>query len=86
LVEHYLRPVFESWGSYLDNLKEAGLVRDIPSPFALFAFFGAAQQFFNLAPLVKELYEIDARDPKVAHDYTNTLIEIFLTGATRRSH
>lgn len=85
LVEHYLRPVFDRWSSYLDKLKDAGLVRDIPTPFALFAFFGAAQQFFDLAPLVEALYGLEARDPKIAREYTNSLIEIFLTGATPHS-
>jgi len=85
LVDQYLRPVFDRWGGYLQGLKASGLVRDIPSPYVLFAFFGAAQQFFDLAPLVRELYGIDPRDSTVAHEYTSALIEIFLTGATPQS-
>jgi AcrR family transcriptional regulator len=85
LSDHYLRPLFERWGVYLDELKAVGLVREIPNAFLLFVFFGAAQQFFDLAPLVKELYGIDARSPEASRAYTNALLEIMLTGATKPS-
>jgi TetR/AcrR family transcriptional regulator len=83
LTEHYLRPLFERFGGYLDKLKGAGLVRDIPNAFLLFVFFGAAQHFFDLAPLVKEMYGIDARSPEASRAYTNALLEVMLTGATK---
>ncbi len=85
LTEYYLRPLFERWGVYLDDLKEAGLVRDIPNAYLLFVFFGAAQHFFHLAPLVKSLYGIDARSPEASQAYTNALLEVMLTGATKKA-
>jgi AcrR family transcriptional regulator len=83
LTDHYLRPLFERWGAYLDELKESGLIRDIPNAYLLFLFFGAAQHFFDLAPLVKTLYGIDARSPEASRAYTNALLEIMLSGATK---
>lgn len=82
LTDHYLRPLSDRWGGYIDTFKASGLVRDIPNAFLLFVFFGAAQHFFDLAPVVKELYGIDARSPEASRAYTNALLEVMLTGAT----
>ena len=84
MVENYIKPLFDRWGSYFDRAKEAGLLRDIPTPFVMTALLGASQQFFDLAPLVKEVYGIDPRDPDTAKEFGDAVVQIFLEGASTR--
>ena len=84
MVESYIKPLFDRWGGYFDRAKEAGLLRDIPTPFVMTALLGASQQFFDLAPLVSEVYGIDARDPDNVRDFGDAVVQIFLEGASAR--
>jgi len=85
LVDTYLRRMFRKWEQFLIAGREAKLFKEIPNAYILFAFLGALQNFFDMAPLVRELFGIDARAPEVARDYANALIEIFLEGAATDS-
>lgn len=80
LTETYVRPMFRKWGGYLEEGKKAKIIKDIPNPFILFGFLGACQHFFDLAPLVREVFGVEPRDTDVARAYSNALIEIFLEG------
>ena len=84
LVETYLRRMFSKWEGFLIEGRDAKLFKEIPNAYILFAFLGALQNFFDMAPLVRELFGIDARSPETARDYANALIEIFLEGAATR--
>jgi len=85
LVDTYLRRMFRKWEGFLVEGRKAGLFKEIPNAYILFAFLGALQNFFDMAPLVRELFGIDARSNQTAHDYANALIEIFLEGAATRA-
>jgi len=85
LVDTYVKPMFRKWEGYLEEGKKAHLIKDIPNPFILFGFLGACQHFFDLAPLVKEVFDVDARDEEVSRSYANAMIEIFLEGAASKS-
>ncbi len=84
LVDNHIRPMFRKWEGFVDEGKRAGLIKDIHNAYILFAFLGALEHFFDLAPLVKELFGLDARSPETARGYGNALIEIFLEGAATR--
>ena len=77
-VDTYLRDLIRQWERFLVEGRKANLFKEIPNAYILLAFLGALQNFFDMAPLVRELFGIDARSPDVARDYANTLIEIFL--------
>ena len=83
LVETHLRPLFSAWNTALDEAKGAGLIKDIPNAFILFTFLGACYQLFDLAPLVREIYEFDPREEQQVRRFANALIEIFLAGISR---
>lgn len=85
LVDAYLRPMFRKWEGFLLEGKEAGLIKPIPNSFILMAFLGALQNFFDVAPLAKEVFGINARSRDTAREYANALIEIFLEGASTGS-
>ena len=85
LVDTYLRRMFRKWEGFLVEGRKADLFKEIPNAYILFAFLGALQNFFDMAPLVRELFGIDARSSQTAHDYANALIEIFLEGAATRT-
>jgi AcrR family transcriptional regulator len=85
LVDTYLRDMIRQWERFLVEGRKANLFKEIPNAYILLAFLGALQNFFDMAPLVRELFGIDARSPEVARDYANTLIEMFLEGAATRS-
>jgi AcrR family transcriptional regulator len=82
LVDAYLRPMFHKWEGFLLEGKEAGLIKPIPNSFILMAFLGALQNFFDVAPLAKEVFGVNARSRDTAREYANALIEIFLEGAS----
>lgn len=84
MVETYIRPLFDRWGGYFDRAKEANLLRDIPTPYVMTALLGASQQFFDLAPLVREVYGIDARDPEHVRQFGDAVVQIFIEGASAR--
>ena len=84
LVDAYLRPLFRKWESFLIEGKRANLIKDLHPAFVLFAFLGALQHFFDVAPLVKELFGLNAHSQDTARGYANALIEIFLEGAATR--
>ena len=84
LVDTYLRRMFRKWESFLIEGRQAHLFKDIPNAYILVAFLGALQNFFDMAPLVRELFGIDTRTPETSRDYANALIEIFLEGAATR--
>jgi hypothetical protein len=84
-VDAHLRPLFRKWEGYLVEGKRANLIKDIHNAYVLFAFLGALQHFFDVAPLVKELFGLNAHAPETARGYANALIEIFLEGAATRN-
>jgi AcrR family transcriptional regulator len=84
MVDSYIKPLFDRWGGYFDRAKEAGLLRNIPTPYVMTALLGASQQFFDLAPLVQEVYGIDSRDPEHVRDFGDAVVQIFLEGASAR--
>jgi len=84
LVDTYIRPLFDRWSSYLDDAKSAGIIKDIPNAFLLFALLGACNLFFDLAPMAREVYGIAPRSPQVSKAYANAMMEQFLEGAALR--
>lgn len=85
LVDEHVRPLAEVWEKEIEAAREAGLIKDIPAPFLSFMFVGAAQLFFNLSPLVTQLFGLEPRSPETAKEYANALIEVFLKGCDRSS-
>ena len=84
MVENYVKPLFERWGTHIDRAKEAGLLKDIPTPFVMSAFLGGAQYFFDLAPLMSKVYDIKPKDGANQMAYANAIVEMFLEGASAR--
>ncbi len=84
MVETYLGPLFKRWGGYVDEAKAAGLLKNIPTHFVISAFLGASEYFFDLAPLIREVYGIDPRSPENQKAYGDAMVEMFLEGATAR--
>jgi AcrR family transcriptional regulator len=84
LVDTYLRPLVTRWSERLDAAKEAGIINDGPNAFLFSALAGACQHFFNLAPMVREVFGIDPHSSDTARAYANAIIEVFLEGAATR--
>ncbi len=84
LVERYLRPLVERWTGHLDAAKQAGIIKNLPNAFMVCALLGACQHFFDVAPLVRELFGVDPRAADTAHAYGDAIVELFLEGAATR--
>jgi len=85
LVETYVQPLLERWEGYLDDAKQAGIIKDIPNVFMLFCLLGSCQHFFDVAPMVREVFGIEPRADDTAKAYANALMELFLEGASTRN-
>jgi len=85
LVDTYIRPLMDRWSRYLDDAKEAGIIKAIPNAFMLFSLLGAVNLFFDLSPLAREVYGIDPRSPEIAKAYANAMMEQFLEGVSVRA-
>ena len=83
LVDEHVRPLAELWQKEIEAARETGQIKDIPVPFLSFIFLGAAQYFFNLSPLVNQLFGLEPHSPDTAKDYANALVEVFLKGCGR---
>jgi TetR/AcrR family transcriptional regulator len=84
LVESYIRPLMARWERYLDEAKSAGIIKQIPNVYMLFSLLGSLQHFFDVAPMVREIFDVEPRAPETAKAYANALMELFLEGASTR--
>lgn len=84
MVDTHLRPIYTRWAGYFEHAKSAGLLKDIPVPFMVTALLGGLAQFFDLAPLIREVWKIEPNSPENQRAYANAIIEMFLEGASIR--
>jgi TetR/AcrR family transcriptional regulator len=84
MVDAHLRPIYARWADYFEHAKAAGLLKDIPVPFMVTALLGGLAQFFDLAPLIREVWKIEPNSPENQRAYANAIIEMFLEGASIR--
>jgi AcrR family transcriptional regulator len=84
MVKNHLRPLYKRWGAYIESAKEAGIIKDLPPAFVVTALLGALAQFFDLAPLVREVWGIEPTTQENVRAYANSVVEMFLEGASVR--
>jgi TetR/AcrR family transcriptional regulator len=82
MVERHLRPIYGRWAGFIERAKEAGLLKDIPVPYMVTALIGSLAQFFDLAPLIRQVWGIEPNEPENQRGYANAIIEMFLEGAS----
>ena len=84
LVDRHIGPLYQRWAAYIENAKQAGLLKDIPVPYMVTALIGALAQFFDLAPLIRAAWGIEPTSPEHIRGYANAMVEMFLEGASVR--
>jgi len=65
LVEHHVRPLYEATTSMLRELRDRGLVRDIPVEHLYYVITGAGPTMFVLGPECRRLTGLDPTDDAV---------------------
>jgi AcrR family transcriptional regulator len=84
LAKTHIQPLYERWATYIESAKAAGLLKDIPVAYMVTALIGALAQFFDLAPMIREVWGIEPNSPEHVRGYANAMIEMFLEGASVR--
>jgi AcrR family transcriptional regulator len=84
IVKNHIQPLYKRWGTYIESAKEAGIIKDFPVAFVVTALIGALAQFFDLAPLVREVWGIEPSSEENVRAYSNAVVEMFLEGASVR--
>jgi TetR/AcrR family transcriptional regulator len=82
LVEKHIRPLYQRWATYIENAKQAALLKDIPVAYMVTALIGALAQFFDLAPLIRATWGIEPNSPEHIRGYANAMVEMFLEGVS----
>lgn len=80
MTEKHLRPLIEQVETMFRIGRDAGIVKPLPLHSLVFAFLGAVPHFFDAAPLIDLLWQIDPSDPAQVEAHAETIVEIFTTG------
>lgn len=76
LVEHHIRPLYETTARRLGQLLEQGLLPDIPVEHLYYIITGAGPTMFVLGPECRRLTGVDPADPAVVEAHADAVCRL----------
>lgn len=83
MVEEWLKPMLDQFHDIYEKGISEGWMKDIPFPQLIILITASASQFFSMAPLVKELYGVDASCPEQVLAHSDAVVEVAVNSILR---